>query len=711
MIKKSFCRYCHAYCPMDVEVQADKVVAVKPDRDNEYYGGYTCVKGRQLVEQMYQEERLTSSHKRIGDELAPIHSDLAVKEIADSIGRIIERYGPRSIATYNGTYSFQNSAQIGFSRAFHDAIGSPSYYTSVTIDQPAKVFCITRHGAWGAGNHMFSDADVALIIGNNPLVSQYAPPGGVPSHSPFEKLREAQKRGLKLLVVDPRRTELASRAHQYLQITPGEDSVLLAGMIKIILDEELHDVEFCQENTRGLEKLAEQVQPFDLNYVANRTGLFGDDILAMTRTFALANKGIAVTGTGPEMSSHPNLTQHLVASLNSLCGRVYRAGDTIPNPGVLCPPAPRYAQAVELPLAWEGGATSRIDSQFGELTAMGFMGPSKEMLTNLLADEILLPGDGQVRALIVVGGNPLAAWPNQEKTYKALKSLDLLVCIDPYLSATSKLADYIIAPKLSLERADVTLLADPFYEEPYSQYTDTVVDTEHDVIEEWELYWGIARELNIEVSIGEHIVPTDRKPSKFEILEMITSGSRVPLSWLRDHPGGHRFPEHQIKAQEKDPETAGMLEFFPAGLDQDFADALEGGESDASYPFRLICSRSKYVLNSSGRNLSMLVEKSGTFNPAFLHPDDISLLGLEDESMIKIESQDGVIPGIVIANKRIKRGVISMYHCWGDNPSDDEESVQTIGSNTNRLLDNRRNNQRYTGVVRQSAIPVRVVAA
>ena len=111
MIKKSFCRYCHAYCPMDVEVEADRVLAVKPDRDNEYYGGYTCVKGRQLVEQMYQEERLTSSHKRVGDELEEIHSDLAVKEIADSIGRIIERYGPRSVATYNGTYSFQNSAQ------------------------------------------------------------------------------------------------------------------------------------------------------------------------------------------------------------------------------------------------------------------------------------------------------------------------------------------------------------------------------------------------------------------------------------------------------------------------------------------------------------------------------------------------------------------------------------------------------------------------
>ena len=146
-----------------------------------------------------------------------------------------------------------------------------------------------------------------------------------------------------------------------------------------------------------------------------------------------------------------------------------------------------------------------------------------------------------------------------------MTSLDLLVCIDPYLSATSKLADYIIAPKLSLERADVTLLADPFYEEPYSQYTDTVVDSEHDVIEEWELYWGIARELNIDVAIGEQIVPTDRKPTKFEILEMITSGSRVPLSWLRDHPGGHRFPEHQIRCRKKIPRRQDFLSSFLLG--------------------------------------------------------------------------------------------------------------------------------------------------
>ena len=711
MIKKSFCRYCHAYCPMDVETDGDRVVAVKPDRENEYYGGYTCLKGRQLVEQMYQEERLISSQRRVGEDFERVRSDEAVKEIAESIGKIIDRYGPRSIATYNGTYAFQNSAQGIFSRAFHDAIDSPSYYTSVTIDQPAKVFCITRHGVWGAGNHLFSDADVALVIGNNPLVSNYAPPGGVPSHSPFKKLRQAQKRGLKLLVVDPRRTELASRAHQYLQIIPGEDSVLLAGMIKIILQENLHDIEFCKIYTRGLEELREQVQPFDIGYVAQRTGLDSEDIVNMTRTFALANKGVAVTGTGPEMSSHPNLTQHLVASLNSLCGRVYREGETIPNPGVLCPSVPRFAQPVEMPLAWDGGAVSRIDPQFGELTAMGIMGASREMPTNLLADEILLPGDGQVRALIVVGGNPLVAWPNQKKTYEALRSLDLLVCVDPYLSATSKLADYIIAPKLSLERADVTLLADPFYEEPYSQYTEEVVDSGFDVIEEWELYWGIAQELQIDVVIGGKVVSTERKPSKFEILELITTGSKVPLAWLRDNPGGHRFPEHQSKVEAPDPEATDRLEFFPDGLECDFADVLSDSEGDHNYPFRLICSRSKYAHNSSGRNLSMLVEKAGTFNPAFLHPDDISRLGLKEESEVRIESEEGSIPGIVVSSRMVKRGVISMYHCWGDSPFDNDEIAKLIGSNTNRLLDNRRDNQRYTGVVRQSAIPVRVFAA
>ena len=711
--QKTYCRYCHAYCPMDVDVdEGGTVTAVRPDTSNSHYGGYTCIKGRQLVEQMYQPERLTECQKKTNGSFSAISSQQALDEVADKLRQIIDEHGPRAVATYNGTYAFQNSAQLAFSRAFHDALGSPSYYTSVTIDQPAKVFVGTRHGYWGAGGHFFEDSDVTLIIGNNPMVSQYAPPGGVPSVSPFERLRDAKKRGHTLIAVDPRSTELTRRAEMHLQIQPGEDSTLLASMIRLIIEEGLHDAEFCAAHTEGLEELRASVEPYTLDYAAERTQVPAEQIAEAARRFAAGPRGVAITGTGPEMSEHPNLTQHLVASLNSLCGRYYRAGDTLPNPGMLAPPAPRRAQALQVPLAWsdDARARSRIDENLGELTTMGMMGPVREMPTNLLSDEILTPGEGQVRALIVVGGNPLMAFPNQEKTYEALKDLDLLVCIDAYLSSgTCQMADYVFAPKLTLERDDVTLLADPWYEEPYSQYAEAVVASSHDVLEEWEVFWELSHRLGIDVAINGTHFPGPERPSKFDVLSAITTGSRADLAWLRDNPGGHSFPDQKVTIEGPD-ETAGKLQFFPEGVAEDFAAALAPpAEDDSGYALRLISSRSKYVLNSSGRNLSLLRKKQGDTNPVLLHPDDMAALGLEEDCLVQVQSEHGTITGVARAYDRIKPGVVTMHHSWGPVPGPDaDEQVREQGANTNRLIDNRTHTQRYTGMTRQSAIPVNV---
>ncbi|MFT5101043.1 MAG: anaerobic selenocysteine-containing dehydrogenase, partial [Planctomycetaceae bacterium] len=210
---KTFCRYCHAYCAMVADVDDGKVISVKPDTDNKMYGGYTCIKGRQLVEQMYQPERLTTSRKNSGTgEFNDISSEQAMDEIAEKIRSIVAEHGPRAIATYNGTVAFQNSGQLVYSREWHNALQSSSYYTSVTIDQPAKVFVGSRIGYWTGGSHFFQDSDVAMVIGNNTIVSHYASPGGVPSVSPSDQIRRAQKRGLKLIAVDPRETEVARRS-------------------------------------------------------------------------------------------------------------------------------------------------------------------------------------------------------------------------------------------------------------------------------------------------------------------------------------------------------------------------------------------------------------------------------------------------------------------------------------------------------------------
>ena len=701
---KTFCRYCHAYCPMVATVDEGRVLSVKPDTSNTMYGGYTCIKGRQLVEQMYQPQRLTHCQKKSDDgSFTRISSREAFDEIADKVRAIVDEHGPRAIATYNGTVAFQNSAQLVYSREFHNALKSPSYYTSVTIDQPAKVFVGSRIGFWTGGSHSFHDSDVVMIIGNNPLVSHYAPPGGVPSVSPADQLRRAKKRGLKLIVIDPRESELAKRADLHVQVRPGEDATLLSGMLKIILDEALFDTEFCEANVEGLSELRAEVEAFDLETVAQRTGVTEEIIVEAARMFSAAATGSAITGTGPEMSAHPNLTQHLVASLNIICGRFYRPGDKIPNPGMLSPPAPKVAQVAEVPLAWGRGERCRVRPELGELR----LGSQREMPTAQLADEILMPGEGQIKVLFVIAGNPLMAWPDQEKALAAMKSLDLLVCIDPYISETAEMAHYVLPPKLSLEREDVTLLSDAWYEKPYSQYTKAVIETEHDVIEEWELYWALADRLGLEVTIGREPVPNQPKPSKFDLLKAITRGSRVDLEWLRANPGGHTFEDVDVVVQSGPENADARLKLYPDGVADEFAALKASSGPSAEYPHTLIGFRSKYVLNSFGRNLPALKKKSGTTNPAHLHPDDLASLQIEDDDEVSIRSAHGQIQAIVKADAKIKPGVVAMHHCWGLSP-DKQGSVRENGANTNLLVSNVEDTQAYTGMTRSSTIPVRI---
>ena len=204
--------------------------------------------------------------------MAEISSAQALDEIADKVKEIIVADGARSIATYCGTYSFQESAALAVSRAFHDGIGSPSYYTSVSIDQPAKGIALSRFGVWAGGPHSFEGADVALIVGCNTLISHFAPYGGIPPFSPRKALNRGLKNGIKMIVIDPRKTEVARKAHIHLQVRPGEDPTLLCGIVKVILDENLYDAAFCEQFVDGVEELREVVKDFTPEYVELRAG-------------------------------------------------------------------------------------------------------------------------------------------------------------------------------------------------------------------------------------------------------------------------------------------------------------------------------------------------------------------------------------------------------------------------------------------------------
>ena len=712
---KTYCRFCHAYCPMEATVEDNRLIALAPDPDNEIYGGYTCVKGRQLIEQIYHPTRLQQSQKKQADgSFSAVSSAQALDEIAEQLQSILATHGPRSIASYNGTYSYQNSAAHDVARAFHNAIDSPSYYTSVTIDQPAKVAIgPARMGWWNGGSHMWNDSDVSLIIGNNTLVSHYSIPGGIPSFSPFNALREGKKRGIKIICIDPRQTEVASRADLHLQVRPGQDAAVVAAIIQVILSEELHDAEFCAEHTQGLSLLAAHTRDFTPQRVATAAGIPAQQIIAAARMFAAGPRGSAVTGTGPEMGPHPNLLQHLVQALNAICGRHYRAGERLPNPGVLTPAGPRSADATSPQPQWlTEGLKSRVSNDIGETVVLSPYGPRKEMPTAVISDEMLLEGDGQIKALICVGGNPLLAWPDQEKAQAALTGLELLVCIDLKMSATAQLADYVLAPKICLEREDVTLLTDIWHDQPYSQYTRTVVQAEGDKIEEWEFFWEVGRRMGLEMSLDNGPIDMREKPAKLDLLKTITRGSRVPLEEIYSTEGGKVFDVPDVILGPPDSASRGHLQLFPAGLEQELEAALHDAVPTAQdeYPMLLVSRRMKNTYNSTGPELSLLKSK-GTTNPAYIHSTDLAELGVCDGDVIEVRSRHGAIPAVAAASDDIKPGVISMSHCWGGSPTleaDSDAKIREIGSNTNRLIDNLDGSEKYSGMPRQSSIPVAI---
>lgn len=702
----TFCRFCHASCPIEVDLQGGQAVAIRGVPEDPIFAGYTCIKGRQIPEQMTHPQRLLKSLRRRPDgTFEELTSSEAMDEIATQLRRIIDTYGPRSVASYTGTGGYQNSLAVPAARAFHQGFDSPSFYTSVTIDQPAKSTAPFRVGIWEAGYQDFSNADVLLAIGYNPMVSSFSPVGGLQGTNPYVVLREAKNRGMKLIVIDPRRTEFATQADIHLAPKPGEDPTLMAGILKVVIDEGLFDHEFCDLWVSDLAQLADAVSTFTLDYVSKRCDVPADDIVAAARMFATAQRGTSGTGTGPSMAPHSSLTEHLSIALNTICGRVNREGDSLESGYFLYPETPRRAQvhAARTPAT---GAPSRMRN---------LRGIRGEMLTTTLAEEILTPGDGQVRALIVSGGNPVVAWPDQELTVAAMKDLELLVVIDHRMSSTAEFADYVIAPTLSLERADIPHLMDRWFRAPYTNYTDAITERAGDVLNEWEVFWELSKRLGYPLPLAGGDTPMDERPSDDAMIDLAYAGSRMPMDEVR----ANRRVVHPDKAMivsAADPTCTAKFTVAPDDIVAELGEVHVEGDSAVAlgvdpslYPFRLVSRRLKHVLNSYGSSLSVLGAK-GTSNSAYMNPQDMLDHQLVEGDLIEIFSPRASVHGLVEAAPDVRRGVISMAHSWGGSSLTDEK-VRDIGSPTSRLVSVDKGYDRINGMVVQSAIPVRIAIA
>ena len=707
--KHSFCRVCHAACPIEVDVATndgvERVTAIRGVQEDPLFEGYTCIKGRQLPDQMHHPDRLRKAYRRAeGGEFEEVTSSDALDEIAEKLAAIIEEHGPQSVATYTGTGGYQNCVALEAARGFHKGIGSRSLYTSVTIDQPAKSMVPALIGWWEGGWDNFRDSDISMAIGYNPMVSSYAAAGGLQGTNPFTTMRRAKERGMKLIVIDPRKTELASFADIHLQVKPGEDPALLSSMIKVILDEELFDIEFCEDWVEGLDKMAAAVESYTPEYAAERCEVDAADIVAAARMFAAGTCGTAGTGTGPNMAPNSLLTEYLAIALNALCGRVNREGDQVESGTLLYPETPKRAQAIP-PMDIRTGPQHRFRN------LRGYRG---EMLCTVLAEEILEPGEGQVRALIVNGGNPAVAFPDQELTMRALRDLDLLVVVDHRMTATAVEADYVIAPTLSLERADVPHLMDRWLTQPYTHYTDASIAPEGDVLNEWQVFWGLARRLGVSMPLAGGDIAALDEPTDHDVIDYVYAKARMSMDDYRATPR-QVHPERSYVVEAADPDCAAkfdlgsepMMQKLTEARSQQTSSELIDGYVDGEFPFRLVSRRLKSALNSLGSELPALAAKGGTTNAAYMNPDDMAQLGFTSGDLIEIASPMGVINGVCEDAPDVKQGVISMSHSWGDASMKDDK-VRDIGVPTSRLTSTTACYDEYTGMAVLSAIPVKV---
>lgn len=718
----SICRNCLAYCPILVTVENGRAIKVEGDHAAPAFDGYTCPKGRALPEQHNDARRLLHSVQRQADgSFANIESGAAVDQIAARVSSILARHGTRAVATYSGTGPVSHPAGAPMARAWMRAIGSRMLFSAATIDKPAEYTAVAMHGNWQAGLQTFETSDTWMIIGANPVIAKS---NGAPLNNPGMRLKLAGERGMQLIVIDPRKSETARRAQVHLQPRPGEDPALLAGIIHIIIREGLYDKAFTAANAEGLDALKAATAGFTPPFVAARAGVPEAALLEAARTFGRAKRGGVVCSTGPSFSTRSNLSYYLALCLNTLCGRWARAGERAPYPNVLLPAFTPRAQ----PYAPYPVISDR------PMRVAGLMENASGLPTAALADEILQDGEGQIKVLFVLGGNPVLAWPDQARTEAALKHLELLVVFDYQMTATAQFAHYVIAPPLSLEVPGTSQKVESLkyngvsrgYAIPWAQYTPAVarIPSGADLMDDGRFFFLMAQRMglaldwvnprgqgpNLEGPVETIRLDMSRVPDTEELIALACRGSRVPLEEVKRHPHGHVF-DIDVKVEPREAGCTAMLQLGDARMMHELGEVLSEGAAqrgDAAFPLRLLCRRANEFMNSVGQTIPALGAGEAQ-PPAYLHPLDLARLQIEPGDLIKVRSRHGHLLARAHADAGLREGLVSVVHGFGASLAHSGSAQQAQGS-VNRLIDMTERDP-ITGIPRMSAVPVAVEAA
>jgi anaerobic selenocysteine-containing dehydrogenase len=626
----SFCRLCGACCGVRVTVEAGRALRLAGDRDHPVSRGYVCPKGRRMTDMVDDPAVLNEPMMRDArGMLVPADWETALGDLAGKLSLILERSDPYAIGLYTGTHQ-DTTARYATARLM-SAIGSPSTYTSTTVDSIAKVLVpklmAGREGLVPAVD--FDATTLLLVIGENMAVSH----GGFSYFpNPVWYLRKVAQRG-EVWVIDPRRTQTARLATRHLSARPGTDFAVAGYLIRELLCDGA-DREYLREHARRVDELRDAVAPFDLAATVTITGLDPADLEALLRAVRRHRRLAVVTGTGVTMAATGTVTEWLAYALQIVSGSFERPGGRWFNHGA------RF---------WPSHAMAPDSSQFGP-------GPRSHPEIGRIAGQFpcaALPAEieqGHLRALLVMGGNPLTAFPQPERLAAALDRLSVLAVWDVVRSATVDRATHVFPCPTPLERGDVVTPVQ--LSAVLAQYSPPVVPLRGSRRPVW---WSMAR---LAGQLGLSILPGGLDPGACtdeDICEVLAAG--VPASWsqLRDTPGPVEFAAED-RWVERTVLPHGRWDLAPPALVGRLADALSRPAHDLVLGNR----RERTHTNST---LTWGTARHRAALPyLYLSPADAGRAGVRDGDRVEVSSPHGSVVATARLDEDMSPGTVVIPH-------------------------------------------------
>ncbi|MFG2625826.1 molybdopterin-dependent oxidoreductase [Streptomyces sp. NPDC048473] len=734
------CPLCEATCGLTLTIEGTSITGARGDRDDVFSRGFICPKGASIGGLDADPDRLRTPLVRRDGVLTEASWSEAFDAIARALPALADEHGQQAVGVVLGNPNVHTMAGALYPSALLSALRTRALFTASTLDQMPKH--VSSGLLFGDPNAIpvpdLDRTDHLLLLGANPLESN----GSLCTAPDFPgKLKALRRRGGTLTVVDPRRTRTARLADRHVAIRPGTDALLLAALTHVLFEEKLTDPGALAGHLEGIDEAAEAVREFTPEAVAEACDVDAATIRAIARELAAAPTAAVYGRIGSCTVEHGTLASWLVDVLNILTGNLDRPG------GALFPLS-ATARAPRPAAPGKGFALGRWASRVsGHPEAKG------ELPVSALAEEIETPGEGRIRALIVLAANPVLSAPDGDRLDRALGGLDFMVSVDPYLNETSCHAHVVLPPPPPSQSAHFDFAFNAFAVHNQVRYTRPAVPLDDGLLDESEI---LAR-LVLAVS-GMH--GTD--PSAVDALvidRMLTRAvadphspvhGRTPdglaaaltgrtgperrldlmlrlgpygegfgtdpdgltLERLLAHPHGIDLGPLRPRIPEVLTTRSGRIELLPAPIAADLP-RLRHALADRLGPNALLLIGRRH-LRSNNSWMHNIAELSGGSNVCTLqiHPADAARLGLTDGGLATVASDGGSLTAPVELTEGVRTGVVSLPHGWGHNRPGTRLSVAAArpGVNVNQLLDGTRLDP-LSGTAVLNGIPVTVTPA